>query len=79
MKSVKGMLKSVLRMVIRRGNKGREQASWPANATLSQLAARRLQRHLEFARRLDAKGLTVIRGEKTASKYPVNIAVAGRL
>lgn len=79
MNSMKNIIFRILRKASGSGRKGRAKPAWPANGSLSAQATRRLQRHLDSARRLDAKGLTVIRGERPASKYAVNLAVAGRL
>jgi hypothetical protein len=79
MNAMKNIMIRILRKAIGSGRKGRAKLTWPANGSLSEQAARRLRRHLDYARRLDPKHLTVIRGERTASKYTANLAVAGRL
>jgi hypothetical protein len=79
MNSMKNIIIRILRKAIGSGRKGRAKLTWPANGSLSEQAARRLRRHLDYARRLDPKHLTVIRRERIASNHTTKMIASAAL
>ena len=79
MKSMKNIMIRILRKAIGGGRKGRAKLTWPANGSLSEQAARRLRRHLDYARRLDPKHLTVVRHERIASNHTTRMIASAAL
>ena len=79
MNSMKNIIIRILRKAIGSGRKGRAKLTWPANGSLSEQAARRLRRHLDYARRLDPKYLTVVRHERIASNHTTRMIASAAL
>ena len=79
MKFIKDVLNSIFGKVMRPGKKSRAKTAWSAHASLTRKGAQRLQRHLDFARRLDPKYLSVVRREKLDRSYPAKMAGSGLL
>jgi len=73
MTAMKGMIIRIFQKVNRGGRKLRAKAAWPMQSSLSARAFRRLQRHLNSARRLDPKYLTVVRRTKIAPSRPTRM------
>ena len=79
MNSMKNIMIQILRKAIGGGRKRRAKPTWPAHGSLSEQAARRLRRHLDYARRLDPKHLTVVRHERIASNHTTRMIASAAL
>jgi hypothetical protein len=79
MNSLKNIIIRILRNAIGSGRKGRAKPTWPVNGSLSEQAARRLRRHLDYARRLDPKHLTVVRHESIGPNHTTRMIASRAL
>ena len=79
MNSMKNIIVRILRRAIGSERKGRAKRTWPATGSLSEQAVRRLRRHLDYARRLDPKHLTVVRHERAASNHTTRMIASAAL
>jgi hypothetical protein len=77
--SMKNIIIRILWKAIGSGRKSRTKITWPANGSLSKQAARRLRRHLDYARRLDPKRLTVVQNERIASNHTSRMIASAAL
>jgi hypothetical protein len=69
MSSIKKSFAAIIRKLFNGGKRARRQRSQPSDGTFDRAAERRLQRHLQTARRHESRPVSLSRGCKSNEEY----------